>query len=91
MITLKCLVLHRMVGSRLAAERAPECGQTQWRFCHPLVPGKDALGVMGKGFIPHQVDAKMDYMNIEQHPLQENMTENPCTVILSTMDTTHNI
>jgi hypothetical protein len=27
------------------------------------VPGEDALGVLGKGYIPHQVDAKMDYMN----------------------------
>ena len=57
-----------MVGTRLAAERAPECGQTQWRFGHPLVPGKDALGVLGKGYIPHQVDTKMDYMNITAAP-----------------------
>jgi len=57
-----------MVGSRLAAERAPECGQTQWRFSHPLVPGEDALRVLGKEFIPHQVDAKMDYMNIPAEP-----------------------
>jgi len=32
------------------------------------VPGEDALGVLGKGFIPHQVDAKMDYMNIPAAP-----------------------
>ena len=53
-----------MAGSRLAAERAPECGQKQWRF----VPGEDALGDLGKGFIPHQVDAKMDCMNILAAP-----------------------
>ena len=32
------------------------------------MPGEDALGVLGKGFIPHQVDAKMDYMNIPAAP-----------------------
>jgi len=57
-----------MVGTRLTAERAPECGQTQWRFGEPPVPGEDALGVLGKGCIPHQVDAKMYCMNTTTVP-----------------------